>query len=242
MEHELTGCYPIILDGAETGRVTVSREGLFWRFEASCAMREELLRLSVYGEGSEGYLGVMEPMDGSLRLSKKFSRNSLSGFPDAISYATRAGETPPRLETHEDFEERAQEEAPYYEAEREDASLRQEAEAAPPQGEEGEAQGESELPAEDDRPPPEAASPPQGLCQEGVWRHCPMPCALFSDLMTKSFCAGIFGALMRDTREGVILAVPEETALALPENRVLIFSETEIISGRRYSLAPIKYK
>lgn len=223
MEHELTGCYPIILDGAETGKVTVSREGLFWRFDAKCAMREGLLRLSVYGEGAEGYLGVMEPLDGSLRLSKKMSRNALSGFPAAISYATCAGETPPKLVSCE----AAPEEAP---AECEDGG--------------GECGGEEEAadcgepPPEDDRPPPAFGdfSMPAG------WRHCPMPCSLFSDIAAKSVCSGISGALLRETQDGIILAVPEPSALELPENRILIFSETEIFFGRRYRLATVKYK
>lgn len=244
MEHELTGCYPIILDGAESGKVTVSREGLFWRFEASCGMREELLRLSVYGEGAEGYLGVMEPVDGSLRLSKKFSRNSLSSFPKTISYATRAGEASPRLAIHEEHEEMPQGEAPA-------APSQQETDSLPPQSgdekssaatEDNEDDGNSDLPAEDDKPPPEVVLAAQGLGTERVWRYCPMPCSLFSDLWAKSVCSKISGALMLNNEEGIILAVPEKTALAMPENRVLIFTETEIIAGRRYSLAAIKYK
>lgn len=249
MEHELTGCYPIILDGNETGRLTVSREGLFWHFEAECTLREELLRLSVYGEGSEGYLGVMEPRDGMLRLSKKLSRSGVDCFPTAISYATRAGEAPPMLTCVE--EEPAGEE----EQQKEDEPC-------------------DELPQEDDKPPPEVCDTPLSeqasvtdaeACDDcptdgfaeplgertevhpcleelGNWKHCPNPCSLFADLGAKSICAGISGALMRVADDGVILAVPAAVAGALPENKILIFSETEMISGRAYCLANVKYR
>lgn len=282
MELELSGCYPIILDGEDTGQVSVSREGLFWRFEARCKMREELLRLSVYGQGAEGYLGVMEPVDGELWLSKKLSRNGLSGFPPVISYATRAGETPPMLAISEGAEEaphsEGAEELPRSEAEDFPRNAREtlptESEAPPctesfglprgeappqthgdtealPQGDAGsnspqeaesEAVADEDLPPEDDKPPPAAHSPPLLKSRANEWRHCPLPCSLFSDMGAKFVCAGISGAFMRDAEGGIILAVPEDTAAALPENNILIFSETEIIWGRRYALATVKYR
>lgn len=92
MDIEITGTYPIIIDGQEIGSVSVTREGLFWVFVAQSEMLEDILRLSVFGEGSEGYLGVMTPEGGNLRLKKKLSRSGVSGFPTTIEYAGRSGE------------------------------------------------------------------------------------------------------------------------------------------------------
>ena len=87
MEIELTGSYPILLNRAEAGTLTVVQDGLFWGFDAKCAMQKELVRLSVFGEGGEGYLGIMEPCGDSLVLTKRLSRASLAGFPPTITYA-----------------------------------------------------------------------------------------------------------------------------------------------------------
>lgn len=87
MDIELTGSYPIILSGAEIGTLAVARDGLFWVFDAKCAMQKELVRLSVFGEDGEGYLGVMEPCRDSLVLTKRLSRATLAGFPQTITHA-----------------------------------------------------------------------------------------------------------------------------------------------------------
>ena len=217
MERELTGCYPIILDGSEKGNVTINREGLFWRFDARCEMRDELLRLSVYGGGAEGYLGVLEPIDGELRLTKMLSKNALAGFPKTISFATRAGEVPPVNAYIEELE------------------------VSPPKRENS-SECERDLPPEDDKPPPGACSPPPSQISKDVWRHCPLPCSLFSDLGAKALCGDISGALMKRDKDGVLLAVPEHTAHRMPNNDFLIFSDTEIISGRPFRLANVKNK
>lgn len=98
MEKELTGNYPIILEGKETGTLNVSQEGLFWYFEASSDACDGIVRLSVYGDDGEGYLGVMEPKENRLRLKKKLSRSALSDFPGKISYAGKQGE-PVKMES-----------------------------------------------------------------------------------------------------------------------------------------------
>ncbi len=87
MDIELTGSYPIILSGAETGTLAVVRDGLFWIFDAKCTMQKDLVRLSVFGEDGEGYLGVMEPCGDSLVLTKRLSRATLAGFPQTITHA-----------------------------------------------------------------------------------------------------------------------------------------------------------
>ena len=83
--------YPVIVEGRQQGTLRVEREGLFTVFEARCAKREGLLRLSVYGGGREGYLGIMQPRGSGLYLKKKLSRAQLQGFPANVEYAGEAG-------------------------------------------------------------------------------------------------------------------------------------------------------
>lgn len=83
--------YPIIIDGAEAGTLNVTAEGLFTVFEANVQAREGLVRLSVYGGGQEGYLGVMQPWSGGLYLRRRLSRRECAALPREIEYAGRAG-------------------------------------------------------------------------------------------------------------------------------------------------------
>lgn len=83
----LTGTYPIIIDGNTVGSVNVSQKGLYTVFEASCPDTGELLRLWVFGSDGEAYLGVMMPQGDTLRLVRRFSRAALKGFPKSITHA-----------------------------------------------------------------------------------------------------------------------------------------------------------
>lgn len=83
--------YPIIIDGAEAGTLNVTAEGLFTVFEANVQAREGLVRLSVYGGGQEGYLGVMQPWSGGLYLRRRLSRRECAALPREIEYAGLAG-------------------------------------------------------------------------------------------------------------------------------------------------------
>jgi len=83
--------YPLIVSGKQLGLLSVHREGLFTVFEARCSTRNELLRISVYGQGREGYLGIMQPWSGGLYLKRKFSRGQMKDFPETIEYAAPAG-------------------------------------------------------------------------------------------------------------------------------------------------------
>lgn len=89
--------YPIFADGRHCGTLTVEREGLLRRFEGECMDMGRVLRLSVYGAGREGYLGVMEPADGRMRLCRRLTRHDTEMFPAVIEYAAEAGRghTPP---------------------------------------------------------------------------------------------------------------------------------------------------
>ena len=83
--------YPIIIDSRTAGTLTVTPAGLTTEFLARCADPGRLIRLSVYGEGGEGYLGVMEPMGGALTLCRRLSRAAMALFPERIDYAAESG-------------------------------------------------------------------------------------------------------------------------------------------------------
>lgn len=83
--------HPIIIDGNAAGSLTVTEDGLFTIFEATLPGYGELLRLSVYGGGREGYLGVMQPWSGGLYLRRRLSRSELHRMPEVIEYAAPAG-------------------------------------------------------------------------------------------------------------------------------------------------------
>ena len=83
--------YPIMIDETLAGKLTVDRQGARTVFDAECRMLPGLIRLSVYGGGKEGYLGVLAPEDGKLRLRKVLSRAQMRAFPEEIESAERAG-------------------------------------------------------------------------------------------------------------------------------------------------------
>ena len=83
--------YPVMINGEKKGTLAVSREGLTTRFDAKCEDPGTLVRLSVYGGGREGYLGVMTPENGALTLHRKLTRAALASFPAEIEFAAEAG-------------------------------------------------------------------------------------------------------------------------------------------------------
>ena len=92
--------YPITIDGEDTGVLHVERQGARTVFTAECAMRPELLRISVYGGNREGYLGLLAPENGKLKLRRELSRDAMRDFPEEIERVERAGMMPepgPRL-------------------------------------------------------------------------------------------------------------------------------------------------
>ena len=83
--------YPIIIDGETVGTLTEDRQGARTVFDAECRMQPGVVRLSVYGGGKEGYLGVLAPEGGKLRLHKALSRSQLREFPAKIETAEPSG-------------------------------------------------------------------------------------------------------------------------------------------------------
>ncbi|MCM1150298.1 MAG: hypothetical protein NC319_09490, partial [Butyricicoccus sp.] len=88
----MEGKYPIIVDGAPLGALEVRKSGARTQFAARCRMVEGLLRISVYGEGKEGYLGVMAPESGELTLTRTLSPLDMRAFPGRIEGVGRAGQ------------------------------------------------------------------------------------------------------------------------------------------------------
>ena len=93
------GVYPLLLDGERAGEVRVSAEGAWTVFSVDCAMRPDIVRVSVYGEGREGYLGVLAPEGERLTLCRRLSPGALREFPAQIEYAAGAGQPMERGET-----------------------------------------------------------------------------------------------------------------------------------------------
>jgi hypothetical protein len=245
MEIELTGTYPIIIGGENTGQVNISREGLFWVFEAKCAMQEELVRLSVYGDGREGYLGVMSPEGEGLTLQKKLSRTAVAEFPSKIEFAGLKGQPPPVPESGNGGQK--------------------ESETQP----ESEAISENTVPQEVSIPPPDSGntplineisksfkyispqsetimpefvrtSPPVKTEPETNWRSCPLPCSLFTDIEAKSVTGGIRGAMSCTAEDCTRLAVPLSEAHAIGRRSILRFNESAEIGGTTYVVCKIR--
>ncbi len=85
------GVYPLLLDGERAGEVRVSAEGAWTVFNVKSAMRPGIVRVSVYGDGREGYLGVLAPEGEALALCRRLSPGALRAFPGRIEYAGAAG-------------------------------------------------------------------------------------------------------------------------------------------------------
>lgn len=106
----MLGTYPIIIKGDKCGELKVSKEGAYTRFVADCVCFGGVIRLSVYGGGVEGYLGVPMPIDGRLRLDKRFSPAAMRSFPASIERCSVAGEKPEPPEVEKPGEESCPEE------------------------------------------------------------------------------------------------------------------------------------
>lgn len=90
----MEGTYPIIIRGAQCGELSVTKQGAYTRFFAQCDKCAEVIRICVYGEGKEGYLGVPVPKGEKLVLDKRLSPSSMKHFPEKIEGCTLAGHSP----------------------------------------------------------------------------------------------------------------------------------------------------
>ena len=97
----MEGKYDITIDGNSVGILTVGKEGAYTVFEARCQLLQGLTRLSVYGQGREGYLGLLMPGQGEMLMKKRLSPGAMREFPKKIEFVGQAG----GMETKEEKEE-----------------------------------------------------------------------------------------------------------------------------------------
>lgn len=254
MEKEFTGIYPIFIDERETGTVNVAKEGLFWCFEARSETVPDMVRLSVFGEGGEGYLGVMEPKDGLLWLRKRLSKAAVSGFPFPITHGGRKGvgqRVPefPRMSAEtmsapivpEPVEEEPQPTITEAEANitvETEAVIETSAGPAPV----CEAEEAPEPPACTDESVPEAPETPQEPEQPHspplVWHPCGCPASYLNSVDAKQLLGSRTGILEARDDNFTYLAMPEDPELT-PE-QLRLFPGEALILGRRHLVCRVR--
>ena len=82
--------FPILENSARIGTLTISRDGLYTRFEAAIPAREGLQRLWLCGENGAACLGLLTPEGERLALRRRLSRAELARFPAPLLYAALA--------------------------------------------------------------------------------------------------------------------------------------------------------
>lgn len=91
----MEGSCPVLFEGRECGNLRAYERGCLTVFEAEASDPGGVVRLSVYGGGREGYLGVMSPAgEGRIALRRSLSRSALRSFPERLEYAAPAGAAP----------------------------------------------------------------------------------------------------------------------------------------------------
>ena len=100
--------WPLILDGVECGSVTAEKRGAYTLFTARALYTGEVKRISLYGGGAEGYLGVLSPDADGVSLTRKLTRSGMASFPERPEYAAEAGGGPERERAPERAEEQVQ--------------------------------------------------------------------------------------------------------------------------------------
>ena len=104
--------YPLMLDGETAGELTVRPAGGWTLFDVRCRAAPGIIRVSVYGAGREGYLGVLAPEGDGLALHRRLSRSALRDFPEKIEFAGRAGQPCLQIQTAPETETAAEPAAP----------------------------------------------------------------------------------------------------------------------------------
>ena len=87
----MEGTYPVIIDGALVGSLNITACGAKTLFMVETRRLPGIVRVSVYGGGREGYLGVLAPEGEGLALKKSLSRIAMREFPERIDSVERAG-------------------------------------------------------------------------------------------------------------------------------------------------------
>lgn len=98
----MEGTWPVRINGVECGTVSARREGAYTLFTAE-AVCNGVVRISLYGGGREGYLGVLAPdANGCMTLTRRMTRSALASFPATPEYAAESGQTPPERRDESD--------------------------------------------------------------------------------------------------------------------------------------------
>ena len=91
---------PILYENKPVGTLTAARDGLYTVYTAACTVEGVTrLRLSVYGEDKEAYLGLMLPDgEGRLTLRKRLSRLERARLPETPLFAAEEHSAFPELD------------------------------------------------------------------------------------------------------------------------------------------------
>ena len=96
---------PIYIDGRETGRLRMEKEGGHTLLRGEMEDAGRLVRLKIFGE-REAYLGIPQPEGGRLVFCKKLTPREMAGFPKCPEYAAEERRKPRIEETKkEEFPE-----------------------------------------------------------------------------------------------------------------------------------------
>lgn len=87
----MVGTWPLLLDGAERGTVTASKDGAYTLIRARARYSGALKRVSLYGEAGELPLGVLSPEGEYVSLTRRFTRRELGAFSGGAEYAAESG-------------------------------------------------------------------------------------------------------------------------------------------------------
>ena len=105
---------PILYENRPVGTLTAERDGLYTVYTAVCAVPDvSRLRLSVYGEDREAYLGLMLPDgEGNLRLRKRLTRIERERLPTPPLFAAEEHAVFPELSPGPDLPPEAPDDTP----------------------------------------------------------------------------------------------------------------------------------
>ena len=241
MENEIVGVFPIIFDGVTSGEISIMREGLFWLFDAKCLMQNDIVRLSVFGNGQEGYLGVMEPTGDILTLKKKLSRSAVKDFPQIITHGGRKGELEYLLTDNNTENLNATEFTTGIEnnSPPNAYNVNNDANSSPPDTD--------NVNNDVDYSPPEESIPPPANCVISLngsadldWFPCPCPCSLFSGIKEKMICSYITGAFSTHFEDNLLLAIPESVTAGIDLTESFKFSYKTQLFDENYNVYRIK--
>lgn len=79
--------YPLYIDGKNSGKMLVYKDGLMTVFDARCDESDKMIKLFVFGHGESKLLGTMRPQGKGQTIVKKISRSERNLFPKRIEYA-----------------------------------------------------------------------------------------------------------------------------------------------------------